>query len=60
MTIIATIAAVLLVAACVLTIAGNLWNIAEALTSKTVSKVSIEHKRDRARYKKWENSYSAR
>ena len=60
MTILATIAAILLVAACVLTIASNVWNIAEALTSGMTAKAEKKQKDSGFTYKKWEKAYSAR
>lgn len=60
MTILATIAAIILVAACVLTMASNVWNIAEALTSGMTPKATKGEKDSRHTYSNWEKAYSAR
>lgn len=60
MTLLATIGAIVLVAACVLTIASYVWNIAEALTSGMTSKAAKEDKRQQTTYNNWQKAYSAR
>ena len=60
MTFIATIAAIILVAACVITMASYVWNIAEALTSGMTSKATKDQKDSRTTHTKWEKAYSAR
>lgn len=59
MTVLATITAIILVAACVATMAEQVWNIKEALTSGITVKTA-KRADSKATYVNWQKAYAAR